>query len=268
MLVPLLIAGVVLASEASASDPSTCATLDAEARSVLQTFVERYYPEGSEGECASTSMYAAQAIIDRGESMLPCLLDVHRNGLGKTGLWLHSTPAPATTPWALELIKTIAPETAKDLYRGQLRSLDNPLEEAAVWLELARLGDPEGLRQITSFLRLQSKADQTRARPLVNNMLDAVAVQHYRPALPGLEKLRAEGYVNPLLPVFIAQLKGDVESLKELAAEPGLAGRVLRTLVVMDRLDVLQSLADDPYYRYRKSARETLTRESATAKTE
>ncbi len=70
MLAPLLIAVVVLASEPSASDPSACATLDVEARSVLQTFVERYYPEGSEGECASTSMYAAQAIIDSPVSTL------------------------------------------------------------------------------------------------------------------------------------------------------------------------------------------------------
>lgn len=83
-------------------------------------------------------------------------------------------------------------------------------------------------------------------------------MQNYGPALPTLRGLISSRPHDPFLPVYVAQLSGDVDLLRLYAGRVERADVALRCLVWMGRRDVVQALADAPEYPFHATARAIL----------
>jgi hypothetical protein len=135
-------------------------------------------------------------------------------------------------------------------------------------VELASLGDGEFLSEVVTFLEnppAVPERDLGRMRPLQERAIEVVSYRNYRPGLAALKALETGGppYAQSWrwLPIYIAQLSGDHETVLAYASDPERFSWALRALKRMGRDDLLRKLADDVKYRFRGLARDLLTAE-------
>ena len=256
----VLLSVVVLGAAVQAQP---CAGLDEETQNALAVLVAQYYPVPVSADCGMTAMYASESIIKQGSQAMPCLLHIYKHGLVETELWPLETPEPTDGAWVLTLISRIEPTTAVELYRARYTEFEgDPIERVRSAIALAGLGEQEYLEKLTEMLRnppAVRTGKDSDLQGLLAETVEVIGQQHYKPALAVLQELAARGWTRNLrLPVYIAQLDGDVDVLQEFASVSGLSGTALRSLATLGRTDILEELATDPHYPYKKAAREVL----------
>ena len=248
-----------------------CSALDEESHEALEVLVAQYHPlQEGVGHCGLTTKYAAEAIIQQGPAIMPCLRHIYHHGLRGTKFWPLDTPAPTDRSWILPLISRIDSQMGTKLYEAQYAALEqDPIRRARVAIALANLGQREYLARLTDLLTeppVVSQASNSELQGLMAQAVETIAKHQYEPALGTLQRLVQQGWTrNRRLPVFVAQLARDADSLRQYAPISGLSGAALRALAAIGRTDILEELASDPHYLFKKAAREVLERAEAQA---
>jgi hypothetical protein len=234
-----------------------CSRLDVTTRGAMVRLIDARYrdsgPSDPEDERADVKTLAAHH-----DDVLPCLLDIYRNGPGKAGLWHLPAPPPADGHLLIDVIARVDPGSAIVLYRRQRDAAPTDSVARLVSnLALARLGDGDVLGELLGFIEKPTSirpADREQASALVPGVLSVIAQRNYRPALESLRRLESTRTRDPYLPVYIAQLAGDVDLLRIYAGQPERVDAALRSLLWMGRRDIVEQEAKNLGYRYRDIA--------------
>src|SRR4030095_737587 len=95
-----------------------CGGLDKDGKKALQYLIDYEYGVGTAGrEDSEDRQWARRIVLERGQKILSCLVEIYRHGQHKDDLWSGEGNRPTTGKWAVILIRQIDPKTAVPLYR-------------------------------------------------------------------------------------------------------------------------------------------------------
>ena len=258
----LVLSPVVTA--APAPPVSACQSLDAKGRDAMQWFIRWEFPIPSPWiECREDNGTNAATLRRQRSASVPCLLEIYRAGLARTGLWLRPGPPPADGGWTIGVLGQVDPPTAIDLWREREATTQYPWLQANALIQMAALGNRAVLHNLAAVLAapppIPGLKPYERDRVLAD-AADLIAQYDYRPALPALRQL----YSTPRpslrwVDLHILQLEGDVVTLERRTRDKDAAGsNAVRALYRMHASDVLQRIADDPRHPRSSEARHYL----------
>ena len=136
----ILINFLVFAGYPSAASQA-CKDLDGDSKKALQYRIDAEYGVNSAAsDCGLDMVSANQVLLERGRKVLPCLLDIYRNGV-KGELWRGTGPEPSSGNWVLPLIRAIDGGSAVPLYRELYVQASDDLTRVRFASELVSLGD-------------------------------------------------------------------------------------------------------------------------------
>ena len=241
----------------------TCEGLDPEGRKALQYLIDDASGKGTAGrEDFEGVRWATTILLSRGQKVLPCLLEIYRQGRTTGDSLRIGAHSQKSGKWTITLIRQIDPKTAVPLYRELRSEAEDPLTRVQLAAELAILGDSQFLQEIVDFLdhppdlSSERKGDVTYVQ---ERALMAISVQDHRAALPVLKKLEGSFPYKPLIDVYIAQLSGDISAIEKYIEDPRATSPALLVLKRMGKLEILGRIANDPANPARKAAQAVLT---------
>lgn len=248
----IVLVNVIAIAGCSPASAQACKGLDDDSKKALYYRIDAEYgvKKAMTSEDGAETLWANQVLLDRGRTVLPCLLEIYRNGV-KGELWHGTGPEPTSGSWALSLIRAIDGASALPLYRDLYTQATDDLTRVELAAELVILGDSGHMTEVVSFLDAPPLVSRDRVRAFsaaVERALVAISVRNYRAALPTLQKLvlnESVGYKH-VLAVYLSQLAGDVEAVKAAVGDARLRDTALLALKRMGSEDVLRKIADDP----------------------
>jgi hypothetical protein len=237
-------------AEESSGQAQPCAGLDDNSRKAFYYMIDSAYGIGKVGsEDAEELLWANKILAAEGKAVLPCLIDIYSHGV-KGALWHGERPEPPSGRWALGLIRSIDGPSAIPLYRDLYAGARDPMTRVVYASELVSLGELAHVTEVMSFLTApprQTSAGGTSVGRARQDALAAIAAQNYKPALPALRMLAEDDTVGDrhVLAVYIAQLSGDVDTVKAAVSDESLRDKALVALKRMGKDDVLRKVAED-----------------------
>lgn len=227
-----------------------CEQLDPDSKKAVLYVADDAYGLGQfRSEDAEEIQWANKLLVAKGHAVLPCLLDIYHHGV-HGDLWRGKGAPPTSGRWALPLIRSIDGPSAIPLYRELYSQASDYLTRVQFAADLVGLGDDEHLSEIASFLNAPPVVPSDRPRAFsaaVERALVAVSVRDYRAVLPALRKLADNESIGDkhVLAVYIAQLSGDVETVRTSVGDPRVRNTALLALKRMGQTEVLRQVADD-----------------------
>ncbi len=239
---------------APAPPVSACKGLDATGREAMQWFISGAFPIPSPWIVCREDNGANAATLRRQRSAsVPCLLEIYRGGLARTGLWLRRGPPPADGAWTINVLGQVDPPSAIDLWREKAATTQDPWLRAFALVQMATLGNRAVLHNLAAVLAdpppMPGLKPTERDRFLAD-AADLIAQYDYRRALPALKHL----YRTPRpslrwVDLHILQLEGDVVTLERRTRDKDAAGfNAVRALYRMHAREALVRIADDPMH--------------------
>jgi hypothetical protein len=251
-LVVLAFACSPMVAAAPAAHGSACESLDVQGRDAMQWFISGRFPVPSPWiECREDNGNNAAALRRQKSASVPCLLQIYREGLASTGLWLRRNPPPADGAWAIDVLGQVDPPSAILLWREKASSAKDPWARLSALFRAGSLGDTSLLPDLARALAHPPSAPGWKPYErdgFLADVADLLAQYDYRPALSALEKFN-----DPPRPSLrwvgldILQLQGDAVSLERKTRDKDAAGgNAVLALYRMHAREALARIAADP----------------------